>query len=538
MSTLPTTQPEKRRFPFPVSRWGRLVSFDDWLPGWAWGLLALGAVVSGLALARLPLLWAVLGLLIAVLAVGTLIDPLVGVGVTLILGPTKPLTDYFVPALPLDAGQIALIVTLGAWFLHAARRKRITIPRTPLTLPLLIFIGAAGLSTLNALSLGFALKELIKWGQLLIMLWLVIDLAGERRWPVVVGLVLAAAAIQALIGVWQFGIRGEGPEHFLILDDRFYRAYGTFEQPNPYGGFIGLALPLAVGLALAALGRWAEVAWARLKTIGGRLFDLWGVARAALNRHVAALLALGALAGLLLAALLMSWSRGAWLGFGAAVVVIALAWPRRWWVGVALVGGGLLLGAAALRFNLLPASISTRLTGFTDFVQTFDVRGVDINSANYAVLERLAHWQTAQEMARYHPILGVGFGNYEPVYPGYALINWEAALGHAHNYYLNLLAETGVIGLAAYGALWIAIIGLTWRVTRRATGWARGAALGLIGAWAHLSVHHLVDKLYVANLHLHIGALLGVLSVLAALGVKRESSGRESPSPGDQPVTR
>jgi O-antigen ligase len=451
------------------------------------------------------------------------------VGATLILGPTKPLTDYFVPALPLDVGQIALIITLGAWFLHAARRGRIAIPRSPLTVPLLVFIGAAGLSTLNALSLGFALKELIKWGQLLIMLWLVIDLVGTRRWPVVVGLVLAAAALQAMIGVWQFGIRGDGPEHFLILDERFYRAYGTFEQPNPYGGFIGLALPLAVGLALAALGRWAEAAWARLKTIGGRLFDLWEVVRAALNRQVVALLALGALAALLLAALLMSWSRGAWLGFGAAALAIALAWPRKWWVGVLLVGGGLLLGVVALRFNLLPASIAARLTGFTDFTQTFDVRGVDINSVNYAVMERLAHWQTAQEMARYHPILGVGFGNYEPVYPGYALLNWDQALGHAHNFYLNLLAETGVVGLAAYGALWITIIVLTWRVTRRASGWARGVALGLIGAWTHLSVHHLVDKLYVANLHLHIGALLGVLSVLVAINAQGTFGEEEEP---------
>jgi O-antigen ligase len=192
-------------------------------------------------------------------------------------------------------------------------------------------------------------------------------------------------------------------------------------------------------------------------------------------------------------------------------------------VGLALVVGGLLLGFAALRFNLLPASIADRLTGFTDFTQTFDVRGVDINSANYAVLERLAHWQAAEEMARYHPFLGVGFGNYEPVYPGYALINWEAALGHAHNFYLNLLAETGVVGLTAYAALWIVVIGLTWRVTRRTVGWARGVALGLFGTWAHLSVHQLVDKLYVANLHLHIGALLGVLSVLVAISVSDTS---------------
>ena len=56
----------------------------------------------------------------------------------------------------------------------------------------------------------------------------------------------------------------------------------------------------------------------------------------------------------------------------------------------------------------------------------------------------------------------------------------------------------------------------------------RAVALGLIGTWVHLSIHHLVDKLYVANLHLHIGALLGVLSVLVVV------SGGRNASPADQ----
>ncbi len=479
-----------------------------------WPVLAggLGAAVLGLALARLPLLWAAAGLAVVVLVMLTLINPLVGLGATLILGPTKPLTDAYVPAMPLDLGQLALIVTLGAWFLHAVRRRSIRIPTSPITVPLLIFIGAASLSLLNALSLGYGLKELVKWAQMLIVMWLVIDLTGARRWPVGVGLVLATATLEALIGVWQFGLRGEGPEHYLILGDRFYRAYGTFEQPNPYGGFLGLALPVAIGLALGALAMWVrtiQLAWKAHRPPQARQ-----MIRSVFNVHSYRLAGLAALATLLLAALLMSWSRGAWLGFGAAALAILLAWPRKTWAGLALMIGSMALGALALRLNLLPTAIASRLTGFTEFVQTFDVRGVDINPANYAVLERLAHWQAAQEMARYHLWLGVGIGNYEPVYPAYALINWPYPLGHAHNIYLNLLAETGIIGLLAYGVLWSSIVWHTWRLTRREDVWQRCMGIGLLGTWVHLSVHQFVDKLYVANIHVHLGALLGVLSVL------------------------
>lgn len=472
----------------------------------------------GAALGVLPLEWAVLALAAGVVAVLALADPIAGLCAALILGPTKPLTDVYVPALPLDLGQIALLATLGVWFLHAARQHRIRVPRSPFTVPLLIFIGAALLSLLNALSLGYALREVIKWLQVLLVMWLVIDMGERRRVQIVVGAVLAAAAAQAAVGVWQFGLRGDGPEHFLILGDRFYRAYGTFEQPNPYGGFLGLALAVALGLALAALGGWARPVWAAVKA--RRPVSVRRAVPALFNRGLLPLVGLAVLCALLGAGLVASWSRGAWLGFAAAAVVVLFAWPRRAWVGALLVIGGAVLGIAALEAGLVPAALSTRLTGFAEYVQPADVRGVDITTANYAVLERLAHWWAAQEMARHNLWLGVGIGNYEPVYPAYALMNWPQPLGHAHNFYLNLLAETGIIGTVAYLLLWLLVIWRTWWVTRMAQGWQRGLAIGLLGAWTHLSVHHFVDKLVVANLHLHLGALLGILTIL----VLQESS--------------
>ena len=208
----------------------------------------------------------------------------------------------------------------------------------------------------------------------------------------------------------------------------------------------------------------------------------------------------------------MSWSRGAWLGFGAAASVMAVALPRkaRWGLLLVavLVAGGLGLYGA----GLLPTAVTARLTGFAQYVRFEDVRGVGINDANYAVIERLAHWQAALEMLRHDLWTGVGFGGYEPAYRDFALINWPIALGHAHNYYLNVAAETGLVGLAAYLLLWGAIFWQTWRATRHAEGLLRGVAVGLLGAWTHLSVHHLLDNLYVNNVHLHIGVLLGILA--------------------------
>lgn len=487
--------------------------------------LALGSLAGGILLAYLPLMWAATALLLVVLILWTLADPLIGLCAALILGPTKPLTDYYFPELPLDLGQMALIVTLGVWALHMARRRVIHLPRSPLNGLLLTFIGVAALSLLNALSLGYGLRELLKWVQMLLVMWLIVAQSKGRggRWPIVLGALLLAGATEAGIGIWQSMLRGEGPKHFLISEVGFYRAYGTFEQPNPYGGYIGLLLPLAVGLALMALERWFAPLWAVIKE--RHLMWVRQVTKAVFTVHLAPLATLTVLGLWLLAALLLSWSRGAWLGFGAAMLAMLFVWPRRIGVGVALAFGSAAVGSLMLQFNLLPAGLAARLTEFLGSFQSFDVRGVNISPFNYALVERLAHWQAAQEMARHHFWLGVGIGNYEPVYPAYALINWPLPLGHAHNIYLNILAETGIIGLLAYVALWLGVLWHTWRVTHVATGWERGVAIGLFGAWVHLSVHQVVDNLYVANIHLAIGALLGMLGILILRG---ETKQRES----------
>jgi O-antigen ligase len=225
--------------------------------------------------------------------------------------------------------------------------------------------------------------------------------------------------------------------------------------------------------------------------------------------------------GLIGAAIFASWSRGAWLGIGAAFLVMFAALPRRAWLGLGLVALVIVGTLGLYTVDLLPAPVSTRLTDFTQYARFEDVRGVGINDANFAVIERLAHWQAALEMWRADFWTGVGFGDYEPAYPAYQLINWPIPLGHAHNYYLNIAAETGLLGLLAYVLLWGVVFWQTWRLTRRdsTNGWWRGLAIGLLGAWTHLSVHHLFDNLYVNNVHLYIGVMFGIVAVLNKLTV-------------------
>jgi hypothetical protein len=79
---------------------------------------------------------------------------------------------------------------------------------------------------------------------------------------------------------------------------------------------------------------------------------------------------------------------------------------------------------------------------------------------------------------------------------------------------LNILAETGIIGLLAYGNVWLTIIWLTWRARSHPDIVSRYVVVGLLGSWIYLSVHSVFDNLYVNNIFVHIGLMLGVLAVL------------------------
>jgi O-antigen ligase len=116
-------------------------------------------------------------------------------------------------------------------------------------------------------------------------------------------------------------------------------------------------------------------------------------------------------------------------------------------------------------------------------------------------------------MLEAHPLLGVGVGNYVPTYPSYALPGWKDPLGHAHNYYLHVAAETGIAGLAVYVLLIAACFWQGWSATRLLTGPAQGVALGVLGVLGAFAVHSLFDNLYVHGMNMHVAMLLGLLAV-------------------------
>jgi len=460
-------------------------------------------LIVGLSIALLPLTLAGGAILGGIVFLVTLIRPEHGLYLLVLAVPFGSVREIAISGLTVGATEALTGLVLAAWLARMVAIREIKTIHPPLLLPLLIFLGAILLSLTDALSLKYSFKEILKWVEVLGIYLFVVNVIEREQGKVVILMMLLTGIGQALLGFYQFFAR-VGPPAFVILG-RFVRAYGTFEQPNPYGGYLGLVLPLVCGvlLGIGKPGYWRY--W--ILDIG-RLVAILGLA-------------------IMGAALLMSWSRGAWLGFAAALILMSLAYTRR---ATALFALLCLLAASVLLLGsvqALPHAIVQRFTDFLPYLNVFDVRGVELTKGNYAVVERLAHWQAAWGMFSDRPWLGVGIGNYEPVYPVYSLPDWKEPLGHAHNYYLNIAAEAGLVGLAAYFVLWGAAFWQAWKVVRTTQGYWRGVAAGILGVLTHLSVHNFFDNLYVHNMYLHVAILLGLLFVIGQQDQNHEARSRK-----------
>ena len=177
---------------------------------------------------------------------------------------------------------------------------------------------------------------------------------------------------------------------------------------------------------------------------------------------------------LLAAAILLAGARAAWVAYALVTVVmlVRIAHGRR-----ELVGFAALLLAAGTVLALAGYLASDRIAARVD--RTVAALRGDAASVDHALAFRMPIWRTALEMAADHPVNGVGVRGFRVAYAGYAepgdrWVDAESGTGayHPHQIVLEILAETGAIGLL----LWLGAAGLFLRAWHHASRAARHAA--------------------------------------------------------------
>ncbi len=286
-----------------------------------------------------------LGLLIgvAVVLLG-MITPISILGILLILSPMKTLIATEASLhLPIDVGQIGFMAFVGFWSVNRiAIQKRLFNSQlfTSVHIPLLIYVIVLALSGFTAISIMDWVTEWFKWIIVLAIVVLIYHMRSNWEWIVFV--LIAAGTGAAIIGIYTF-LGGSGADH-LSINGRFFRAFGTFGQPNPFGGFMGLLAPIAIMMTLG-------YGW--LLVTNHRFDYLFLIVFYAISSLV------------ITTALFMSWSRGAWLGFGISLLVVVFSFPRRLWLSFFLVIVFFSLVGIAWFSGKLPTSITERISSAT-----------------------------------------------------------------------------------------------------------------------------------------------------------------------------
>lgn len=417
----------------------------------------------------------------------------------------------------LTATQAAFLLVLGAWAAgKLLRGARWDVLRDANVWRFAIFYVAILSSGRVAGDIKATLADGFHWGEALAIYVIARDtLRARRDWAGLVVCFFAAASGEAFIGTVQSKL-GLGNLSFFV--GGIARSFGTFGRPNSYAGYLEMTFPLAVAVVLWALmalpataRRWRAARGGPLAEERRALVPLLGL--------LAALAGAGLTALMLAAGITLSLSRGAWFGTAAALFVMMVLAGRRWAIA-ALVGTGLLAVTLALGgVGVLPQTIQQRIDSVRSSLFLLDYYKVPITPQNFAVKERMAYWFGGIHMAEDHPWQGVGLGNYGAQYDAkYFISPFMKSQVHAHNYYIHITAETGIIGLTAYllliGGVFATGVGAVRRTAR--DPFARALALGGVGIVVAVAMHNFFEDLHVLSLGVHLSAVWALLASIRA----------------------
>ncbi len=444
-----------------------------------WGALLVG--LCGIALVYvLPLSWSLAIVALTLTTAFTLRYPVAGICLIAITVPWGSVVAPSTSSIPLTPTDLIAAELSVAWILSAVVARKNPIGGSVLAPYIALYLGAVLLSVTQSADIKASAPEVIKWTEFAAVYFASVWFTRTRKQLRLIAWALVAGGLsEAFLGYYQFALQA-GPAAFG-LHRAFFRSYGTFDQPNPYAGYLNMVLPLAVALGVTSPSRWERWCFRAAATVIGL-------------------------------AVVASQSRGALLaGFVALLAVTAFLFTRiRPFVGVA--GLGVICVALGATVGVVPSGPITRVL---TAVGLGDVSFGNVTDANFSAVERAAHWLAGVRMFAAHPLLGVGIGNYSQAYPMFHPRGWYASLEHAHNYYINIAAEAGIAGLTAYTLL----IGCTlWyiyailRVVRDPL--CVGVVLGVLGALIATSLHNVFDVLYVHGM----ATLLGCILALASAG--------------------
>jgi O-antigen ligase len=364
--------------------------------------------------------------------------------------------------------RVLTLVGLGAWGWDILRRGG-KVRHAPVDWLVVAFVLWVAITTALSIQWPMALfgkprryEGLLAFLNFAVIYFLVLQVVDTaERVRTLARALFFSSVLVSLYGLVQFA--GWDPEAWGSLRFEAHRAFSTFGNPEMLGGFLTFSTSIALGLALTE----RQLAW-RLGYWAG--FALNGVA------------------------LIVTFTRGAWIGGAVSIVLLAVAaWRQR---------------AAVRRVDWIPAGISAvlgvgviaRSLSSASEVMNFAERIQSIFQFNAGSGQtRTEIWQAALRAIRERPIQGWGADTFRLVFPRFKPVEYVRDAGgtsvadNAHNYPLQLATGIGILGmLLMYGIfIWAGVRSFSSVFRRNA------ASSGvLVGAFWPAAAGHLLHLMF------------------------------------------
>ncbi len=394
------------------------------------------------------------------------------------------LTDGGVPDWSTAVLEIGAAVLFVFWGIVAVRQRQIDLRPNWLYLPVLGLIAFCLVQKFFGLSVyPYATKiELLKWIAYFALAFLAVEAFRTPAQSKSLAVFLVSfgflVALFAIVQRYTFN----GKLYWFVPLPQSSEPFGPLVDRDHFAGFVELTAPF--GLAM--------------------LFDeAWRGARAAL---VALFTAVP------IATLVLSGSRGGIVGFAFASLFLIFVSQRRNIKSRQLLAfASLIILCGALVFWLGASATMQRF-------ETLTASGISRD-------QRVAMDRDTWRIFLADPWIGAGLGTLETVFPRYETTYTGRVVDHAHNDYLELLAETGAIG----GFLGLVFIALLFRqglanLNSRQRQSHHVFYAGALASCSALLVHSFVDF----NLHVPANALLFLLLATLASADRRLRNSRSA----------
>jgi O-antigen ligase len=335
------------------------------------------------------------------------------------------------------AMEILVFLALLVWLLGSVKKGEIRVIHSSLYLPLFLFIVLVALQALNLRPIAYSLYRHPTRISLLKLLcysatfFLIVNTWNYKtRRRLVTGL-LFIASLMCIYGLLQYGSGGYRIFGYLRPTQGRLLS-GTFVNPNHFAAFLEMTIPLGIALLLSRGTRRGKNSIREIKKVVAR-GDTEALSRQLLLGFVIIILTLS---------LILTAARGGITSFLVAISFMPALLLR------SRIGKRAFL---ALSTILLLVFLYAMWVGLEPVFAKFS----RVESELYTINGRLPVWRSTLALSRDHLLSGTGLGTYVHAFRQYKPVGLYLGglIEHAHNDYLELLAETGITGLLLF--IWL-----------------------------------------------------------------------------------